>query len=115
MEFHRLPGGLAAMGRQVQRDTEAASRQNAILDALHFSKFVGEPYARGRQHQAKGQPQGVDESAMARILIVIAGPLRPAQSGRRGRWKRRGALGGHRGGPAESGLSRSEQDHLARL
>jgi len=70
------------MSRNLERDAARASRQHAILDALHLSKFVGEPHANDREDEAKREPKSVNAPASLMIVIVLAGQKRELQSRR---------------------------------
>jgi hypothetical protein len=61
------------MSRNLEWDAARASRQHAILDALHLGKFVGEPHANDCQDEAKREPKSVNAPASLMIVIVLAG------------------------------------------
>jgi hypothetical protein len=60
------------LSRHLKRDAAGASRQHTILDALHLRNFVGDPHANNREHEAKRKPKGVNASAGAMIVMVVA-------------------------------------------
>ena len=97
-----------ALNRDLKRDAAGASRKHTILDMLYLSNFVGEPHPNNRQHEAKRQPKGVNASASAMIVVILACEQGETQSP---------SLLGQRpsAGRTKSCLARSKQNHTAGL
>jgi hypothetical protein len=71
---------LVTASNGVGRNAAAASRQHAILGALHLIKFIGEPHASGDEDQAISQSKRMNEPATAVIVVVLERQSRLARS-----------------------------------